>query len=908
MKPLRIPMDVKYLQNALGDSLTDAMAQVAMQKSRDPVKFLGEFLLKRGDELAFLERARAAEREAEYAEMLAAQDRAAAAAAAQAAYEAAEMSPLWGSLGAGPPKIVIAGPPAAGKGTQCERIVERYGVVHISTGDMLRAEVAAGSAEGVAAKAAMDAGEYVSDALITAMLVKKLATDECKAKGFLLDGFPRTAAQAASLTAITDVDVFLTLEVPDDKLVARAVGRRSDPVTGKIYHMVTDPPPADDAEITARLVHRKDDTEETVTTRLATYHASVGATKEHFEQHRFVNFGVVVTVDADRERDVITQDLFAAIEEGVLPLDAAVWTAALPKATAVESTSLQARLQMALGALRGEAGASDVWVGRKTGVAASTEPAGDEDDAVAAAEPLSIQFVASAADGFAIEGKTSLAEGEGATWALFAAAAAAAEGDEEPEPEADDEDAEAAPAAASGAPKPVLLVPAFANGAAVAGAPAIHIPNVLRATGVKFAGVPKFGAFSAVKFSYDALQHSPDALKALAAYIALDAGAEDAPQLDATKGYAPVGIELATTEMVVAMDSVRSSVRSSLSIKPPITHTHAFSVLSSSHLFFSPSPQAGQNRKFTQSQLETLQRWARRLSVALAKTDRALFRKEAALRRAAEAIIGEIAPAGDVDGAPYTAAVETFTGAVAALREPEAFDAAHAGSVEAFETARQALAAAAAAAGAYAPALQAMSSWELPPLAGVAALSVIVAAGDALESAPSTVTALPAYLQGLGLASSGGDGEDDSVVVAEVPGAVQTGVKAWPAVCSGSLPALGTAEHFTSLAGWADALGTPVEGGAAVEADGEDEPTAPAPAYPDAATLATLTQAAAAPLDAALGGATPAIAALQAWCAAALAANAASAGARAARIALAVQQAADAAFVPEPEPEEEDGE
>ena len=151
-------MDVRYLQKALGSSLTDAMAQVAMQKSRDPVKLVGEFLRKRADELAFLERAAAAERQAEYDALLAASAAEDAASAAASAVASSSKEPRWSAVGAGAPKLVIAGPPAAGKGTQCTRIVERYGVVHISTGDMLRAEVAAGSAEGLAAKAAMDAG------------------------------------------------------------------------------------------------------------------------------------------------------------------------------------------------------------------------------------------------------------------------------------------------------------------------------------------------------------------------------------------------------------------------------------------------------------------------------------------------------------------------------------------------------------------------------------------------------------------------------------------------------------------------------------------------------------------------------------------------------------------------------
>ena len=290
--------------------------------------------------------------------------------------------------------------------------------------------------------------------------------------------------------------------------------------------------------------------------------------------------------------------------------------------------------------------------------------------------------------------------------------------------------------------------------------------------------------------------------------------------------------------------------------------------------------------------------------------------KEAALRNATAAQIAELAPAEAVNAASaesdaYGAATDAFKTDVASLREPEAFDATHAESVEAFEATRRALAAAAARAGAYAPAVRTMAAWELPPLAGAAALAIIAGAGDAPEAAPSTAGALPAWLQGMGLVTSGGDGEDPEVTVSEAPAAVETAVKAWPVVAAGALAALGTDAHYASLASWADALGTPVDapaGAAAEEDEGEDTPAPGVPAYPDAAACSALATAAGASLDGALGGATPALAALQQWCSAALASVAAGPGARAARAALKAQQAADAAFVPEPEPEEEEGE
>ena len=206
-----------------------------------------------------------------------------------------------------PLRLVIAGPPASGKGTQCEHIVRRYGVVHISTGDILRAEVKAGTANGREAKRCMDGGGLVPDALITKMVIARIGRSDVRMRGFLLDGFPRTAAQAKSLSAVTDVDAFVLLHTPDDILVGRAVGRRLDPVTGVIYHLSYKPPPTNDAALTARLVHRSDDTAETVGKRLATYHGTIGPIRAHFD-------GCLTLVDANRAPAVVAVGIFAALD------------------------------------------------------------------------------------------------------------------------------------------------------------------------------------------------------------------------------------------------------------------------------------------------------------------------------------------------------------------------------------------------------------------------------------------------------------------------------------------------------------------------------------------------------------------------------------------------------------------
>ena len=129
-------------------------------------------------------------------------------------------------------RLIICGAPASGKGTQCERIRERYGVVHLSTGDMLRAAVAVGTEVGCEAAAYMDKGALVPDDVIIDVVVERLSQPDCRSRGWLLDGFPRTAAQAAALSAAGIVpDGVLLLDVPDDALVERVVGRRLDPET-----------------------------------------------------------------------------------------------------------------------------------------------------------------------------------------------------------------------------------------------------------------------------------------------------------------------------------------------------------------------------------------------------------------------------------------------------------------------------------------------------------------------------------------------------------------------------------------------------------------------------------------------------------------------------------------------------
>ena len=154
-----------------------------------------------------------------------------------------------------PLDVVICGAPASGKGTQCEMIKSEFGLVHLSTGDILRAAVQEGTPLGVTAKGYMDSGQLVPDELIIDVICARLKQDDCQTQGWLLDGFPRTKAQADALTKAGMVpDCFLMLDVPEEVLVERVTGRRTDPVTGKIYHMTFKPP--ETPEIAARVVQR----------------------------------------------------------------------------------------------------------------------------------------------------------------------------------------------------------------------------------------------------------------------------------------------------------------------------------------------------------------------------------------------------------------------------------------------------------------------------------------------------------------------------------------------------------------------------------------------------------------------------------------------------------------------------
>ena len=207
--------------------------------------------------------------------------------------------------------LILLGPPGAGKGTQAAKIIEKYGIPHISTGDIFRKNISEGTRLGKKAKEYMDKGELVPDSLVIEIATDRLLQDDCQ-KGFLLDGFPRTVAQAEELDKIMkkigkEIDKVIALEVSDDEIIERITGRRVSKVTGKIYHIKYNPPVDENPE---DLEQRADDNEETVKKRLAVYNEQTAPVLDFYKKQN-----KVYEVDGAQGLENITKDIIEILEK-----------------------------------------------------------------------------------------------------------------------------------------------------------------------------------------------------------------------------------------------------------------------------------------------------------------------------------------------------------------------------------------------------------------------------------------------------------------------------------------------------------------------------------------------------------------------------------------------------------------
>ncbi|MDD9992243.1 MAG: adenylate kinase [Rhodospirillales bacterium] len=213
--------------------------------------------------------------------------------------------------------LILLGPPGAGKGTQAQRLVERFGIVQLSTGDMLRAAVKAGTALGTQAKAVMEAGELVPDDLMVALIAERIDEPDC-ANGFILDGFPRTVAQADALDAMLAdrglaLDRVVAIEVDEEALIERIVGRFSCADCGAGYHDHFNRPSTEgvcDQCGSKNFTRRADDNRETMIARLAAYHEQTAPIIPHYEAG-----GRFARVDGSGGIDTITAAIAAALQE-----------------------------------------------------------------------------------------------------------------------------------------------------------------------------------------------------------------------------------------------------------------------------------------------------------------------------------------------------------------------------------------------------------------------------------------------------------------------------------------------------------------------------------------------------------------------------------------------------------------
>ena len=204
--------------------------------------------------------------------------------------------------------IIFLGPPGAGKGTQAQIVCQRLGIPQVSTGDMLRAAIAAGTEMGRKAKEYMDQGQLVPDEVVIGIVKDRLADPDCQ-KGYILDGFPRTVEQAKALSTFAKIDVAINLDVPDDVLVKRLSGRRVCPLCGAPYHV-----DRLNGETVCRadgtpLIQRDDDKAETVLNRLAVYHQKTAPLIDHYREA-----GLLKNIGGGLSLEEISEEIFRTLE------------------------------------------------------------------------------------------------------------------------------------------------------------------------------------------------------------------------------------------------------------------------------------------------------------------------------------------------------------------------------------------------------------------------------------------------------------------------------------------------------------------------------------------------------------------------------------------------------------------
>ncbi|MGV6817004.1 MAG: adenylate kinase [Thiotrichales bacterium] len=214
-------------------------------------------------------------------------------------------------------KIILLGPPGAGKGTQAQFLTQTFDIPQISTGDMLRAAVKEGTELGKLAKSFMDDGKLVTDDIIIGLVKERIAREDCK-KGFLLDGFPRTIAQADALKeAGVEIDAIIEINVPDEEIIKRMSGRRTHPASGRTYHVIYNPPKVEGKDdVTGEpLVQRDDDKEEVVKDRLSVYHEQTAPLIEHYRSEAEKNPELkYIRVDGTQPIEAVQQKILAQLQ------------------------------------------------------------------------------------------------------------------------------------------------------------------------------------------------------------------------------------------------------------------------------------------------------------------------------------------------------------------------------------------------------------------------------------------------------------------------------------------------------------------------------------------------------------------------------------------------------------------